>query len=172
MMCQKHAEMHSYNSLCLPMYACRLFAPPPLRPILQAVRALMLPNPPADLVRLAVAVFDALTLTCPAPAAEVLLGRYRPPPPPPPPAAEDEAEPVAAGAVKGEVKEEAKVRLRRRQQGCPGVRRLCFAASYTLLATFSALTGQDGAQRGPRGRPWGHQPRQPGAARLVSGSSG
>ncbi|GIL89180.1 hypothetical protein Vretifemale_16987, partial [Volvox reticuliferus] len=49
----------------------------------QVVRALCLPNPPADLVRLAVACFDALTLTCPAPAAEVLLAKYRPPPPQP-----------------------------------------------------------------------------------------
>ncbi|KXZ41982.1 hypothetical protein GPECTOR_230g517 [Gonium pectorale] len=34
------------------------------------VRALCLANPPADLVRLAVACFDGLTLTCPGPAAE------------------------------------------------------------------------------------------------------
>lgn len=132
----------------------------------------MLPNPPADLVRLAVAVFDALTLTCPAPAAEVLLGRYRPPPPPPP-AAEDEAEPLAAGTAKGEVKDEAKVRLQRRRVGCcPDVHRRCFAVANTIPAVMIALTGQGGARGGPRGRACGRQPRQPGAVRLVAGSSG
>ena len=66
--------------------------------------ALRLPHPPADLVRLAVAVADGLTLTCPGPAAEVLLGRYTPPPPPPP--AEEEAG-AGAGARPGPGGEEA-----------------------------------------------------------------
>ncbi len=71
------------------------------------IRALCLPNPPADLVRLAVACFDALTLTCPAPAAEVLLARYRPPPPPPPSAGDGEGagdgrEAAAGTAAEGE----------------------------------------------------------------------
>ncbi|KAG2486887.1 hypothetical protein HYH03_014481 [Edaphochlamys debaryana] len=73
------------------------------------VRALSAANPPADLVRLAVTACDALTLCCPGPAAEALLGRYEPPPPP-----REEEQAAEAVAVKVEplagpdaVKEEA-----------------------------------------------------------------